>query len=324
MCTAIALKTKDFYFGRNLDFGYSFNEGVIICPRNHVFPFRHLDSISIHQAMIGMGIVQDDFPLFFDAVNESGVAIAGLNFPESYKSYAPINGKKNVAQFEFIPYLLSKATNLEDTRRILKDLSISKDDFSQDLTESKLHWMISDKTGSIVVESTSKGLMVYDNPVHVLTNEPEFPFQLFNLNNYRKISPKDPENTFVKETNLPIYCKGLGGIGLPGDMSSMSRFVKATFIRSNAISFEEEDESVNRFMHILDSVFQVKGCIIYDGDEYEHTVYSSVMNTQKGLYYYKTYTNSRINCINMHKTDIDKKELSFYQLRQKEDVFLQN
>ena len=324
MCTAIALNKKDFYFGRNLDLDLSYGEGVVITPRGYAFDFKHIDSIKEHEAIIGMGIIVDGYPLYFDGVNESGVAMAGLNFPMSYHSFDYDKSKVNIASFEFIPYILSRAESLTDVKKLLENLSITNDNFSEKLPASPLHWMIADKTGSIVVESTIKGLNIYENPVGVLTNEPEFPFHMFNLNNYQNVKAKDPENNFIKNLNMPIYCKGLGGIGLPGDMSSMSRFIKAAFTKANSIEDDGEKESVNQFMHILDSVFQVKGCIHSGDNGYEITVYSSAMNTDKGIYYYKTYKNSRINSVNLHNERLDKAELIFYPLRDEEDIYAQN
>ncbi len=324
MCTAITYKTDNFYFGRNLDLGYSYGEGVVITPRNYPFKFKHLKEAKTHEAIIGMGIIVNDYPLYFDGVNESGVAMAGLNFPYSYHAFEVQSDKDNIPSFELIPYILSKAKSVKEAKALLSNAIITTESFSEKLKASPLHWIIADKFSSITAETTIDGLKIYDNAVGVLTNEPAFPLQMFNLNNYRHITPNDPENTFLKDIDMPIYCKGMGGIGLPGDMSSMSRFVKATFIKANATVGKDEKESVNQFMHILGAVFQVKGSVVYDDNEYEITLYSSCMNTTKGIYYYKTYANSRINSVSMYNENLDSNILYFYPLRQDEDIFEQN
>lgn len=103
------------------------------------------------------------------------------------------------------------------------------------------------------------GLHIYDNPVGVLTNNPSFDYQLFNLNNYRVLSSETPKNNFSNQISLNAYSRGMGGIGLPGDLSSVSRFVKATFTKLNSVSGDSESESISQFFHILGSVEQQKG-----------------------------------------------------------------
>lgn len=324
MCTAITYKTKDFYFGRNLDLDISYGEGIVITKRDYTFSFNHVEDIPRHEAIIGMGIIKNGYPLYFDAVNESGLGMAGLFFPLSYKATKPIRGKENIASFELIPYILGKVTTVKEAKKLLKNISVTEESFSPDLPPSPLHWIIADKACSIVVESTKEGLMVYDNPVGVLTNEPEFPFHLFNLNNYIKVSPYEPKNDFIKKLAIPIYCKGMGGLGLPGDYSSTSRFIKAAFMKSNVKSGNSEEESVSAFMHMLDSVAFIKGSVTSDSGANEITIYSSCINATKGIYYYKTYSNNRINMVDLHREELDSQELVFYPLETEEDFHLVN
>ena len=104
MCTAAAYLTKHFYFGRNLDYEQSFGESVVITPRNWPLALRHGAAMETHYAMIGMAHMQDDFPLYYDAVNEKGLCIAGLNFVDSAVYHPVREGAENVAQFELIPW----------------------------------------------------------------------------------------------------------------------------------------------------------------------------------------------------------------------------
>ncbi|NEU49214.1 linear amide C-N hydrolase, partial [Enterococcus faecium] len=157
--------------------------------------------------------------------------------------------------------------------------------YSDELPLSPLHWLLADKEKSIVIESMKDGLHIYDNPVGVLTNNPSFDYQLFNLNNYRVLSSETPKNNFSNQISLNAYSRGMGGIGLPGDLSSVSRFVKATFTKLNSVSGDSESESISQFFHILGSVEQQKGlCDVGDG-KYEYTIYSSCCNVDKGIYY---------------------------------------
>ena len=324
MCTATTLRKKDFYFGRNLDLGGSHGEQVLVIPRSHALPFRHFPTLSHHEAIIGMGVYFNGFPLLYDGANESGLAIAGLNFPGNAVYRKSEEGKKNVTSFEFIPWLLTHAQSVEEAKELLKNTVITDEAFAPSFPVATLHWMISDKSSSIVVEQTKTGLHVYDNKAEVLTNNPEFPIHMFSLNNYSHLSPRDREPSFGIDMDYDIYCKGLGGLGLPGDLSSISRFVKAAFTRANSICGEGEKECVSQFFHILGSVDQQRGAVIYGEGEYEITVYSACINASKGIYYYHTYDNARITKIDMHKEDLEKSEVSIFPLRTEEDFFEEN
>ena len=209
---------------------------------------------------------------------------------------------------------------MEEARRLLSEVNLVNINFSQDLPLSPLHWMIADQRESVVVESVKDGLRIYDNPVGVMTNNPTFDIQLFNLNNYMNLSPEPVKNTFSKELKLDDYSRGMGAMGLPGDLSSASRFVKVSFTRMNSVSGDSEEESVSQFFHILGSVEQQRGCVHLGGDKYEITIYSSCCNMDKGIYYYKTYENSQITAVDMHRTDLDGSRLTKYPLRKTQQI----
>lgn len=321
MCTAVTYYSKDHYFGRNLDLEFSYHETVTVAPRKYVFPFRHLEPMKEHYAIIGMAYVVDDYPLFYDAINEAGLGMAGLNFPVNadYKEWK--DGADNVTPFEFIPWILGQCANVPEAKERLGNLNLLNENFSEALPLSPLHWMIADKECSIVVEQTADGLHVYDNPVGVMTNNPTFDMQLFGLNNYMGLSAEPAENSFAPGVALQQYSRGMGAIGLPGDLSSASRFVRAAFTRMHAISGESEKESVSQFFHILSSVEQQRGCVHLGEDKYEITIYSSCGNLDKGLYYYNTYENHQITVVDMHKEDLDSSRLVTYALRKGESFF---
>lgn len=164
MCTAATYATKDHYFGRTLDYEFSYHEAVTITPRNYPFRFRKMTVLEHHYAIIGMAMVIDDYPL------------------------------------------------------------------------SPLHWMISDKESSLTVECVKEGLKIYNNPIGILTNNPPFDFQMLHLSNYMNLTSKVAVSRFSDAFNLDAYSRGMGAIGLPGDLSSASRFVKAAFTKTNSFS----------------------------------------------------------------------------------------
>lgn len=324
MCTAATYKTKDFYMGRTLDYEFSYGEEITITPRNYPFKFRYTGEDSSHYAIIGMAHVTDDYPLYYDAVNEKGLGMAGLNFVGNAVYGEPVDGSKNVAQFEFIPWILSKCGNLDEARKSLSTLNLVGTPYSDNFPAAKLHWIIADKSGAITVESVAEGLKIYDNPVGVLTNNPPFDRQMFMLNNYMHLSPKQPKNMFPENVGLETYSRGMGALGLPGDLSSASRFVRTAFVKTNSISGEGEADSVGQFFHILGSVDQQRGCCEVAEGKYEITIYTSCWNADKGIYYYTTYTNHQITAVDMHRENLDGTSLVRYRMIQEENILSQN
>ena len=320
MCTSITYTTNDHYFGRNLDLEVSYNEQVTITPRNYPFVYRKVPKQESHYAIIGMAAVVDNYPLYYDATNEKGLSMAGLNFPGNAHFFDEDPEKTNITPFEFIPWILSQCKNVEEARTLLADINLVNINFSEELPLSPLHWILADQETSIVIESVAEGLKIYDNPIGVLTNNPTFDYQLFNLNNYRSVSPTTPKNHFSDELDLSVYSRGMGGLGLPGDLSSASRFVKVAFTKLNSVKATTEQESVSQFFHILKSVEQQKGLCDVGNGQFEYTIYSSCCNVDKGIYYYTTYTNSQINAVDMTKEDLDSTELLTYPLIEEEQI----
>lgn len=324
MCTAATYKTKDFYFGRTLDYEFSYNEEITITPRNYEFKFRNNGSISNHYAIIGMAYIEENYPLYYDAINEKGLGMAGLNFVGNAYYNEQEEGKDNIAQFEFIPWILSQCATVKEAKVLIEKINILNVSFNDQLPLAQLHWIIADAESSITVEAVKEGIKVYDNPVGVLTNNPTFDKQLYALNNYINLSNKSPRNTFATDLKLQQYSRGMGAIGLPGDLSSQSRFVRATFVKMNSVSTDEENESVSQFFHILNSVDQQRGCCQLDDGKYEITIYTSCCNATKGIYYYTTYNNHQITAVNMHKEDLNVNQLIRYPLISGEHINFQN
>ena len=323
MCTAATYKTKDFYFGRTLDYEFSYGEEIVISPRNFPVSFRHMGERKHHYALIGMAHLAGGTPLFYDAINEKGLGMAGLNFVGNadYKEFTP--GKDNVAPFEFIPWILGQCASVKEARLLLDKINLVNTPFSDQLPLAQLHWLIADKEEAITVESVKEGLKVYDNPAGVMTNNPSFDQQMHNLSNYMHLSPKSPENHFSSKLPLSCYSRGMGALGLPGDLSSQSRFVRVAFVKMNSVSSDSESESVSQFFHILGSVDQQKGCCDVGDEKYEYTIYTSCCNAQKGIYYYTTYDNHQINAVDMHRENLDGETLIRYPLILGEQINLQ-
>lgn len=290
MCTAITYKTDRLFFGRTLDYTQSFGENVIICPRNFIVPFKFCKEICEHPAIIGIGTVRDNFPLYYDAMNESGLCVAALNFVESAVYRKPLEGALNLAHFEIILYFLSNCKSVSEVEKLLPSLNITDDAFSSVLPAARLHWLIADSEKSIVLESTKKGVLWYDNPYGIMTNEPPFDEQL-------KIVKTESADGFSD--------------------SSSARFIRAhkSVVLAN---YNDGIEGVSRFFHILSRVSRI------GSGENERTIYTSCADTKSGIYYYTTYENRAITATSLWREGIADQSLTVYPLSHKENIIRQN
>lgn len=320
MCTAASFKNKNTYFGRTLDYDFSYGEKVTITPRNYPFEFRHLGLNNNHYAIIGMAHIHNDYPMYYDAMNEYGLGMAGLNFVGNAKYNEVIEGKENVAQFEFISFILSTCKNVLEAKNKIKEINLVKTPYNEYYPAAKLHWILRDTNDCIVVEAMEDGLHIYDNKTGALTNNPPFNYQLENLKNYVSLNNDEPNKSF--SFNEAFYSRGMGSVGLPGDLTSQGRFVRVVYTAHFSVASPDENSSVNQFFHILESVWQTRGlCKI--NDKYEITIYASCMNLNEGIYYYKTYDNPQISAVYLKNENLNSSKLISYDLA-KESIFKQN
>ncbi|HIS26475.1 MAG TPA: choloylglycine hydrolase family protein [Candidatus Pullilachnospira intestinigallinarum] len=324
MCTCITYENGDFYFGRNLDLEYHFGEQVVITPRNYSFRFCREPQLSNHYAMIGMASVEKEYPLYAEAVNEKGLGMAGLNFPEN-ACYVPEQpGKKNVTPWELIPWVLGQCANLTEARNLLGMVSLLHVPFAEALPLAPLHWMLADRSGCLVLEADREGVHLYDNPFGVLTNNPPFPYYLEHMRNYVNLRAEFPGEGFARELNLSPFGQGMGAMGLPGDFSPASRFVKAAFLKWNSQASGEGLAPVSQFFHILEGVAMVRGSVITPEGVPDVTTYSCCVNADRGIYYYKTYDNSQIQAVSMEREALDGMNLRKFPLVTGQKINWQN
>lgn len=298
MCTAVSYRTKQHYFGRNLDLERSYGEGVAVTPRRYPFSFGER-----HYGMIGMAAIADGYPLYFEATNETGLSMAGLNFPGNAVYYPHDPKKENVAPYELIPYLLGLCENVEQACEKLETVNVEQRGFSNALPVSPLHWMIADRERSVVLECTKEGMKIHKNPYGVLTNNPTFDYHLVNVQKYRGLH----EGALTEND----YSLGMGAIGLPGDFSSTSRFVRAVFVREHSVCDGSEEGSVSQFFHILQSVAMPRGCVRTPDGQFEYTRYSCCCNTDTQVYYYTTYDHAAIRRAELRQTDLNSANLCY-------------
>lgn len=318
MCTGLMLKTKDgnHLFGRNMDIEFSFNQSIIFLPRNYVGVNTETGRrVEPKYAVLGMGTVFNSYPTFADGFNEKGLAAAGLNFPQyAYYPLEEEEGKINVPQYDFLLWILANFETVDELKEALKNTLIVDETISKKVSNSTLHWMVTDITGkAIVIEQSKEGLKVFDNHVGVLTNSPTFDWHITNLNQYVNLRYSHADELTLGEQNLKALGVGTGLVGLPGDFTPASRFVRAAFLRDAMIKNSQDTIDMTEFFHILNNVAMINGSVLTAANKKDITQYSSCMNLEEQTYSYNTYENNQINVIDMKKEDINGTEMKIYK-----------
>ncbi|MBQ8746273.1 MAG: linear amide C-N hydrolase [Clostridia bacterium] len=321
MCTAIHETKCGHLLGRTLDLEKSYGECVLHTPRKFSFAFRHEGICEQHLEILGVGIVQNGFPLYFDAMNDSGLCAAGLNFPGNAVYQPPCANRVNLASFELIPYILSYCRDVKDAETVLQSVNITADSFSAVMPPSPLHWIFADKERCIVAEPMQNGLILHENRFGVLTNNPPFPYHEWRLTDCMGIGADPLESRLCPGIDLTHYSRGAGGIGLPGDFSSSSRFIRAVFAKNHTA---ESSDPVSRFFRMMDTVSIPNGCVKTETGENVRTVYTSCADTETMTYYFTTYTCRHIRAVRMTETLADKEILSVFPMDGGEDYKLMN
>lgn len=310
-----------------MDLAYYFNQAVMIIPRNYQYQDKVTGNIVTNKrAIIGMGTVIDNHPALADGMNDAGLACAGLNFEGyAYFEQDPVEGKHNIAPYDFIQWVLSNHETVEQVKQGIEHLELVNRPINDKTPVSMLHWMIVDKKGeAIVVEKTKDGISVYDNHLGVIANNPTFDWHMTNLNEYLHVSPTSPKEAKWGEHTLKALGVGAGTLGIPGDFASVSRFVRIAFIRAHMPKIAGDIQAITQFFHMLDYVKMVKGGVLTDEGLEDFTTYTSCMDQEKGIYYYKTYENHRINAVDMHKEQLEGTSLKIFNYLTDEDIHYQN
>ena len=299
MCTAINETRGRHLFGRTLDLEYSYDEKVVITPRKYEREFIHEGNRRSRFAIIGCAALFGNTALYYDAANEAGLCAAALNFPNLCEYHTKKSGKYNVASFELIPFILGECENVSEAVSLLEKTNITPDSFSDKLPSTPLHWIFADKSRAVTLESTPDGITIHENPVGVMTNAPDFKYHVTRLADYMKLSPRPAQNSLCPYCDVESYSRGLGAVGLPGDYSSSSRFVKAVYVKEHTEKSDTKHGAIERFFHIMDSVSVPSGCILTDEGKNVRTVYTSCIDTAAKVYYFTTYEDRRIRAVSL-------------------------
>lgn len=278
------------YAGRNLDWSSDFDEKIVITPQSFHYASAYMGELSPRAgAIIGLALVENGVPLYFDCANEAGLYVAGLNFPEASYSATPIEGKTNIATYEFPLFIALKYSSVDEAERELKNFTIVGHPISANYPATPLHWFIADQSRAIVVEYTGSEINIYENEADVLTNAPNFKAQYDNLKSF--LSHPQPESI------------------MPGDYSSESRFIRVSLVNSHYPVAAGETANISRLFHTLSSAAMVKG-IKNTPTGYEYTTYTSGYSTAEKAYYYNTYDNPTIRKYAFADYDLNSQDLN--------------
>ncbi len=322
MCTAISFTSGSHCFGRTLDIEHLYGEAVTVIPRSFKIDYSYGGANDSHYAIIGMATVADGYPLLYDGTNEMGLSIAGLNFSGNAILQEEDSAKRCIAGYELPLVLLAECKSTDEATALIEGAVITGKGF-KGFGAAKLHWMICDKKRAVVLEITSGGMRIHENTVGVMANDPPFDFHMTNLRRYMHLTADEITSSFADGVELTPNSRGAGAIGLPGDYTSESRFVRAAFVKANAKKAISEVATVEQFFHILESVSVPDGCVRL-AKANERTEYISCCNTDEGIYYYKTYGNSRIRAVKLHGERLDSELLVSYPIAEDTDFLYKN
>ena len=312
MCTGVRFSDDkgNMYFGRNLDWSVGYGQKIVVTPKGYKYNSAFLGEMNPKYAVIGMGIIQENVPLYFDCGNDAGLAIAGLNFP-GYAQYEPtaVDGKINVSAYEFPLWVAMNFSTVDEVEKALSDVAIIAKPINDKYPVSLLHWLIGDKTRSIVVEYTSAGMQIFHNDVDVLTNQPGYGWHKENLRNYMNLTSPQPDKVTWGKAEMTAFGSGSLMRGLPGDYYSPSRFVRVAYLNTHYPTKSTEEENVSRLFHTLAGVAMIDGAAAMASGDFEKTVYTGGFSTATNTYYYNTYEDPAIKKAALSDYDVNGTEL---------------
>lgn len=298
MCTAITLQSAEDenFFGRTLDFSYPLEPGIYIVPKNYEWYMAATMTKCIDRySFICVGQKVDEMIGVYDGVNEQGFAAAALYFKDYGYYNLPIQNKNPIGSADFLHYILGSCSCVDDLKELLKNVVIVSQSDDANRPSDPLHWIATDRSGkSVVIEQTRMGLKIFKNPIGVLTNSPDFYWQITNLRNYMDVSVDQPKKAYWGNLPLTSFGHGGGSTPLPGGFTSPERFVRASFLKTHVQVSQSQSEAIMTFFHIMKSLFIPKGIVRTERGAYEYSKYVALMNTNTCEYYFKTQENDQI------------------------------
>ncbi len=319
-CTGLKLKAQDgsIVTGRTFEFGVQVATTAVVIPRGFAFTGTTPNGPGLkYQGKYGVvGVIAGDDLAAMDGMNEKGIAVGTFYFP-GYAGYAAIindNQSKALSPVEFPNWILTQFASLEELKAALPTVLIAPTvTKTWGTTPAPFHYIVYDKSGnSLVIEPIGGKLVTYDNKIGVFTNSPSFDWQMTNLRNYINLTPFNVKPLKVEGVTLAPFGQGSGMVGLPGDFTPPSRFVRAAIFSITAIPSKNSQEAVPQLFHILNqfdipvgAVKAKENGIVYS----DATLATTVKDPQALKYYFRTYENQTIHAIDLNRFDLNAKEV---------------
>lgn len=314
-CTGIMLRSADgsTVAARTIEWAASdMTSYFVVVPRGQViysllpggFQGR---AFKAKYGYVGLSVEQKEFMV--EGINEKGLS-AGLFYFAAYgqyEQYREENFDSNISDFQLVSYILGNCANIEDVKKAMKDVHVH----GIDPRASTVHWRFVEPGGrQVVLEIIDGKCVFYENELGVLTNSPSFDWHMTNLNNYMNLTPGRVESKDIGRMQLRSMSGGTGLLGLPGDFSSTSRFVRAAFLQSTAPALANASKTVIQAFHILNSFDIPVGAQYEVGKQVldipSATQFTAVSDLQGRKLYWKTMHNSEIRCIDLSKINFAK------------------
>ncbi len=328
-CTGIQLVAEDqsTVNGRTVEFGVPLDMNLAIVPRNFAFVGKTPmgEGMAYTSKYAAGGLYGFEDPVLMDGINEKGLVAAAFYFP-GYASYTVVtkeNRAKALSPIDFPNWILTQFATIEEVKEALSSVVIAptvNKDWGP--TPPPMHYIVYDKSGrSIVIEPLGETLVVTENPLGVITNSPPFDWQLTNLSNYINLSPMNKGSLQLRGFNVKPFGQGSGMLGLPGDFTPPSRFVRAAFFSVASTPSANADEAVDQAFHILNQFDIPKGTIrqMEQGAlSYDYTLLTSVKNPATLEYFYRSYENQTIQFIDLKQFDLNARTIKAMKVQGKQ------
>ncbi|MFV0339626.1 MAG: linear amide C-N hydrolase [Parachlamydiaceae bacterium] len=319
-CTGLRLKAKDgsAVHGRTLEFGIIVDTTVQVVPRGYAFTATTPlgDGLKYTAKYASVGVSCFGSPDLMDGMNEKGLSIGTFYFP-TYAKYTPTtkdNIQKSLSPIDFPNWILSQFATLDEVREGIKNVVIAPTIAKAwGPVAAPFHYIVYDKSGrAITIEPINGTLEVKENPIGTFTNSPNIDWHLTNLRNFINLTPINVKPLAVDGIELAPFGQGSGMVGLPGDFTPPSRFVRASIYSITAIPSDNADQSVFQLFHILNQFDIPVGAArsVEDGVTYSDFTQATVVHDPSNLkYYFRTYDDQTIRLADLKTFDLNAKEI---------------
>lgn len=330
-CTSFILKSKDngYVYGRTLEFGIDLESAPIVIPRNFNYQGTGVNGHpgkvwKTKYAAIGLNGI--NLPILVDGLNEKGMSGGMLYAPNTaqFQDVSPNDSGNSITSYEMLTYALTNFSTVDEVREGFQKIMVNKTGHAPFKGSVPLHMTLHDATGkNLVIEYNGGKIFMYDNPTGVMTNDPNFAYQLTNIGLFSNLSPKEANPLNINGSSFAPPSSGSGLHGIPGDFLSPSRFIRAVFFSNAAPVEATAEQQVAAAFHILNNfdippgAIQLSSSNPYGGGSggFEKTEWTSVADAKNLIYYIKTFDNQTIQYLDMKKIDLNATKIKSFKLR---------